>query len=209
MTLTKYEQSGFIIQADNGFRLAVDVGSLTPIEKLEGVTVDATLSSHIHGDHFTLSHIKKLNPKNAYLNRECLDTLGEEVLPFPTVEVKVGDTLDIGGISVKFFNVDHGPNVSAPVLENFGFLITVDGQTIYFAGDMFYASGIDVKDLAVDFALIPVGGHYTFGPQEAFNFAKTFKKIGTLIPMHYTNNQPAKDEFLAINSGVFQTQVHD
>ena len=137
MTLKKYEQSGFILETAAGFRLAFDIGNKTPLSNLEGVTVDAMLVSHIHGDHFSLDQIKKLNPKKVYLNHECIETLGEEQLPFEIVEVKVGDTISISDIQISFFNVDHGPNVSAPLTENFGFLITADNQTIYFAGDMY------------------------------------------------------------------------
>jgi L-ascorbate metabolism protein UlaG (beta-lactamase superfamily) len=188
MKITKFEQSGFIIESDSGFRLAIDIGNKTPLEKLEGISCDAMIISHIHGDHFHLESIKAISPKKVYLNQECIDALGEENLDFEIVRVRVGDTIDIGDFTVDFFNVDHGPNVSAPLAENFGFLIKVDNQTIYFAGDMYNPSGIDVTNLEVDYLLLPIGGHYTFDPQEALNFAKQFKKIDQIIPMHYEKN---------------------
>jgi L-ascorbate metabolism protein UlaG (beta-lactamase superfamily) len=88
--------------------------------------------------------------------------------------------------------------VSAPLPENFGFLITADNQTVYFAGDMFTPSGIDTSNLEVNFALLPVGGFYTFGPKEAITFAKQFKKINTLIPMHFEKTPETKNEFLTL-----------
>lgn len=201
MKLTKFEQSGFILETDNGFRLAFDIGNKTPLERLEGVTVDAMLVSHIHGDHFSLDQIKKIAPKKLYLNKECIETLGEEVLPFEIIQTKIGDEIMIDDIRVQFFNVDHGPNVSAPLQENFGFLITADNQTIYFAGDMFYESGIDVTVLDVDYVLMPVGTFYTFGPQEAFEFAKKFKKIGKVIPMHYEKTPETREQFIQLANG--------
>lgn len=206
MTLEKYEQSGFILETASGFRLAFDIGNKTPLSSLEGVTVDAMLVSHIHGDHFSLDQIKKLSPKKVYLNHECIETLGEEQLPFEIVEVKAGGTISIHDIEISFFNVDHGPNVSAPLTENFGFLIKADNQTIYFAGDMYYVSGIDVSELEVDYALIPVGTHYTFGPEEALDFAKKFKKIGTLISMHFENKPETHQEFLQLVGDTFNIQ---
>ena len=87
-------------------------------------------------------------------------------------------------IKVQFFNVDHGPNVS-PTKKNFSFLLLLTIKQCIL-GDMFYESGIDVTNLEVDVALLPVGTFYTFGPQEAFDFAKKkFKRIGKVIPMHY------------------------
>lgn len=198
MKLTKLEQSGFILETNKGFRLAFDIGNKTSIEKLQGVAVDAMLVSHIHGDHFSLEQIKALSPKKLYLNQECIETLGEENLATEIIRVKVGDIVTIEDITVQFFNVDHGPNVSAPLQENFGFLITVDGQTIYFAGDMFYESGIDVSNLEVDIALLPVGTFYTFGPQEAFEFAKKFRKIGKVTPMHYEKTPETREQFISL-----------
>ncbi|MDB4983888.1 MAG: hypothetical protein JWM20_67 [Patescibacteria group bacterium] len=203
MTLTKLEQSAFILETSTGFRLGMDIAKYTPVEKLEGVHVDAMIVSHIHGDHFSLEQIRKLNPKTLYINQECLEEIGEETVPFEIIVVKAGDTVSIGNATVHIFNVDHGPNVSAPIKENFGFLIEADGLNIYFAGDMFYPSGIDVAGLSVDYALIPVGGHYTFGPNEALEFAKTFKHIAMLLPMHYENNPGAHQEFINLAKNAF------
>ncbi len=198
MELTKFEQSGFILETESGFRLAFDIGNKTSLEKLNNITVDAMLISHIHGDHFSLDQIKKLSPQRLYLNTECIEILGEEVLSSEIIQVKISDEIMINTIKVQLFNVDHGPNVLAPLKENFGFLITADNQTVYFAGDMFYESGIDVSNLEVDIALIPVGTFYTFGPQEAFEFIKKFKRIGKVIPMHYEKTPETREQFIKL-----------
>lgn len=198
MKLTQFEQSGFIIETNSGFNLAIDIGSYTPVEKLNGVFTDAVLISHIHGDHFSIEQIKKLSPKKLYLNEECIEAIGEQELISEIIEVKIGDTLNIGDIKVHLFDVDHGPNIKLKPRENFGFLIEVDGKTIYFAGDMFYQSGIDVSTLEVDIAIIPVGTFYTFGPQEALEFVKQFKRIGNVIPMHYVKTPETREEFVKL-----------
>jgi L-ascorbate metabolism protein UlaG (beta-lactamase superfamily) len=198
MKLTKFEQSGFILETENGFRLAFDIGNKTPIEKLNGITADAMIVSHIHGDHFSIEQIKIFAPKKLYLNAECIEMLGEETLSSKIVQVKIGDEIMIDTIKVQFFNVDHGPNISAPLKENFGFLITADEKTAYFAGDMFYESGMDVTNLEVDIALLPVGTFYTFGPQEALDFAKKFRKIGKATPMHYEKTPETREEFIKL-----------
>lgn len=198
MKIIKLEQSGFIIEADNGYRLGIDIGSYSPVEKLHGMTLDTILVSHLHGDHFSIPQIKQLSPKQLYLNRECIELLGEEEIMSEIIEVKVGDSVNIKGIQVLFFNVDHGPNVKVRPQENFGFLIEVDDKKIYFAGDMFCPSGIDVTNLEVDHALIPVGSFYTFGPDEALEFISKFKKIGNITPMHYKNSPETKEEFLKL-----------
>lgn len=204
MKLTKFEQSGFLLETDGGYKLAIDIGSYTPVEKLNGVSPDAMIISHIHGDHFSVEHIKKLSPKRLYVNAECIEALGEESLSSEIIQTKVGDVLDIGGITVTFFDVDHGPNVKVRPKENFGFLIEADGKKVYFAGDMFYPSGLDVAHLEVDTALIPVGAFYTFGPQEAVSFVQQFKRVGKVIPMHYEKAPETREEFvkLAVAAGI-------
>jgi L-ascorbate metabolism protein UlaG (beta-lactamase superfamily) len=198
MKLTKLEQSGFILETDKGYKLAIDIGSYSPVEKLDGISPDAMLVSHIHGDHFSVEQIKKLSPKKIYLNEECVEALGEQELAAEITQVKVGDEIDMDGIKVQFFDVDHGPNVKLRPRENFGFLIEADGKKIYFAGDMFYPSGIDVSNLEVDVALIPVGTFYTFGPNEALDFVKQFKRIGKVTPMHYEKTPETREEFIKL-----------
>lgn len=204
MKLTKFERSGFIIETNSGFRLAIDIANKTPVDSLDGFHVDAMLVSHKHSDHFSIEQIKKLSPTDLYLNNECIEMLGEEVLDSKIVEVKVGDELEIGDAKVIFFDVDHGPNVTSPLKENFGFLIKADGETLYFAGDMFYPSGIDVSSLEVDYALLPMGSFYTFGPEEAFKFAKQFKKIGKVVSMHYDIEPGSQEEFFELAKGFFE-----
>ena len=59
------------------------------------------------------------------------------------------------------------------------------------------------------FTLIPVGNFYTFGPKEAIEFAKQFKKIGKIIPMHYQKIPDTREEFinLALKEGL-NTESH-
>lgn len=198
MNITQFEQSGLIIENNKGYTIAIDIGAFTPLEKLEGVTVDAMLISHIHGDHFSIEHIKKLAPKKLFVNQECIEALGEEVLSSEIILVSVGDTVAIDTAAVSFFDVDHGPNATLRPKENFGFLLGVDDQKIYFAGDMFYPSGIAVDELEVDVALIPVGTFYTFGPEEAVAFIKEFKHIGKVVPMHYHKTPETKESFVKL-----------
>ncbi len=232
MKIKKYEQSGFIIESEASaelsgmppFKLAFDVGRMTPVEKLaDEAPVDAFVVSHIHGDHFSPEHIKAMRPKTLYLNSECknsADSTSENFSGISIEHIMAADIKQIGPFTVTFFAVDHGPNISAPV-ENLGFLIeenmSIDGkphvQKTYFAGDMFYAPGASsdeqnniflVDEIEVDTALIPVGTFYTFGPAEALEFAKMFKRIGKIIPMHYEKKQEANGEFRKLCEGEFE-----
>ncbi len=202
MKVTKYEQSGFTVELADGYMIAIDIGALTPVEKLTDLSIDAMLISHLHGDHFTPEQIKTLSPKKLFLSQECIDLLTEEDKADPRlfdteiIKIAAGETVELREETTAIvFDVDHGPNISVRPKENFGFLINADEQKLYFAGDMFYPSGIDTTNLEVDYALIPVGTFYTFGPTEAAAFIKQFKKIEEVIPMHYEKRSETKIEF--------------
>ncbi|MEI6400023.1 MAG: MBL fold metallo-hydrolase [bacterium] len=220
MKITKFEQSGFIIESEKGFRLAIDIGNKTPLEKLDGISCDTMLISHIHGDHFSIEQIKKLNPKTILLPRNCYDVLHEQsiidvVTASPADKPVIASNMCIisteaeyedENFTLQVFSVDHGPNLTVPITENYGFLINVDDQNIYFAGDMFYESEIDVSELVVDYLLLPVGTFYTFGPEEAFDFAQKFEKIGKIISMHYENKPETHGQFLELVKGTFDVE---
>jgi L-ascorbate metabolism protein UlaG (beta-lactamase superfamily) len=59
-------------------------------------------------------------------------------------------------------------------------------------------SGIDVSSLEADIVLVPVDGFYTFGPQEAVDFVRTFKCVGSVYPMHYEKTPEAHAEFVEL-----------
>lgn len=204
MKITKYEQSGFIFESDKGYKLAVDIGVYTPEDKLKDMDADFMIVSHIHGDHFSIPHIKAVDPEKLFINSECMESLGEEVIEADIQVIKSGDVVKFGDFGVTVFDVDHGPNVKVVPRENFGFLFEIDDKKVYFGGDIFYPSGIDVSLLEVDYALIPVGGFYTFGPEEALAFVRSFKKIGEIIPMHYEKTPETKDTFAGLVKDSFK-----
>ncbi|MFA6476471.1 MAG: MBL fold metallo-hydrolase [Candidatus Paceibacterota bacterium] len=198
MKLEQFEQSGLIIEADNGYRFAIDIACYTPLEKLEGKLVDAMLVTHRHGDHFDLERINKLSPKDLYLGQECRELITDESPSFNIHTVTTGEIIDLGSIKVKLFDVDHGPNVTAEPRENFGLFIEVDGKKVFYTGEMFSPTGVDVSGIEADVVFLPVGTFYTFGPEEAVTFASQFKKVGKFIPMHYYKDPETKDDFIRL-----------
>ncbi len=189
MKIKKYEQSGVVITSNSGKSLAIDIGNKTPTSKLEGVNVDYYLVSHIHGDHFHPENIKSLKPKVIFLPIECK-------LNFTEVEIKtieVNKEIETEDFKIVPFYVDHGPNASA-YNENFGFLVYCDSEILYFAGDIYNSANLDVSQLKVNYLLVPVGGYYTFGPNEAFSFSKKFNSVGKILPIHYEKNDHINPE---------------
>ena len=205
MRITQLEQSGVLITTAKGTTIAIDIAAMTPLQKIIGKSVDLMLVSHIHGDHFSPEHIATLAPKALYLGAECAAAVAD-VRDFVSIEriIGTGEVIHHDDVRIEVFSVDHGPNVTSPLAENFGFLITAGADSLYFAGDMYYPSGLDVSRLDVDVALLPVGTFYTFGPEEAVSFAQSFKRLGCVIPMHYEKKPETQASFheLAARAGV-------
>jgi L-ascorbate metabolism protein UlaG (beta-lactamase superfamily) len=66
-----------------------------------------------------------------------------------------------------------------------GYILSINNQTIYHAGDTDHIP--EMKSLAernLDIAMLPIGGTYTMGVDEAVEAANTIKARVT-IPMHY------------------------
>lgn len=213
MQLQKFAQSGLLLTSQNGFKLAIDIAAATPVEQLADVSADAMLVSHIHGDHCSAPQIQVLAPVTLYTGAECIEALAPNLTGIAVSEIVAGEIVTIGDFVVTPFEVDHGPNAAKIPAQNFGFLIKEADteETLYFAGDMFLPSGIPVADLSVTYACLPVGGHYTFGHEAAFAFAKQFKSIGEVIPMHYepfpSINPNGAEDFKAIATTDFNVRI--
>ncbi len=171
------------------------------------------LVSHIHGDHCSAPHIAALAPATVYTGAECIEALAPDLAEQSFIELKADETVTIGDLTVTVFAVDHGPNAPKVPAQNFGFLITEPktGESLYFAGDMYSPSGIAVTDLSVTYACLPVGGHYTFGHEAAFVFAKQFARIDEVIPVHYEDfphiNATGAEDFKQLAAGEFTVQI--
>ncbi|GGE52098.1 UPF0173 metal-dependent hydrolase [Pullulanibacillus camelliae] len=67
-----------------------------------------------------------------------------------------------------------------------GILLTIDGKTIYHAGDTALYS--DMKLLGdrydIDLAFLPIGDNFTMGPEDAA-LAAEWVKAKTVVPIHY------------------------
>ena len=73
-----------------------------------------------------------------------------------------------------------------------GYLMTVEGKTIYHAGDTDYIP--EMRELGkVDVALLPFGGTFTRNIQEAAEAAIAIKP-GVAIPMHRLKANPEEFE---------------
>ncbi|CAO0822612.1 MBL fold metallo-hydrolase [Desulfarculales bacterium] len=164
------------------FRLDCSAGSIyfDPYELQGGPTAALILSSHDHFDHCMPEDIAKIQgPQTVILTEaQCAKKLGAGVKV-----MKPGDTQEVAGIKIRAvpaYNTDKEfhPKQNAWL----GFVVTVDGVSIYHAGDTDHIP--EMSGLDVDVALLPVSGIYVMTAEQAVQAAKAIKPR-LAIPMHY------------------------
>jgi L-ascorbate metabolism protein UlaG (beta-lactamase superfamily) len=100
----------------------------------------------------------------------------------------------IGGVAkfpfglVKFFNAVHSSSAGdgTPLGNPCSFVIVMDGKAIYHAGDtaLFGDMALIAEEFDLDLAILPVGGHYTMGIDDAVR-AEKLLNAKNVVPMHY------------------------
>lgn len=163
------------------------------------------LLTHGHGDHVgdTVAIAQKHNIPAVAMVEVCTWLRKQGVAQ--TTEGNYGGTLTLGqGASVTFVPAWHtssmpdGSSGGNPT----GLVITLDGHTIYHAGDTAIFSDMAlINELyAPDVVLLPVGGIYTMDAKTAAIAAqKYFPTAKHLIPLHYATFPvlaPSADEFV-------------
>ncbi len=161
---------------------------------------DAILITHEHGDHLDADAIGQLTGDDTriFATANCCKQLGRGDAMAP------GDvrTLD-GGIGIKAvpaYNTSADRQNFHPKGRDNGYLLTVDGFTIYVAGDT--EDIPEMKDLpAVDVAFLPCNLPYTMSPEQLDNAART---IGpkVLFPYHYSSTDMTKVTDMLEGSGI-------
>jgi L-ascorbate metabolism protein UlaG (beta-lactamase superfamily) len=192
-TLTWLGHASFRLDTDAGKRVYVDPwvsGPTCPDAEKEPERADVIVVTHGHGDHSgdVIDLQRKLGCKvigmvelMAWLSGKGLSE--DDLVPF-----NKGGTVEIEGIRFTMTNAFHSS--SAPDLtytgEPAGFVVRVDGTSVYFAGDtcVFGDMQLIARLYQPQVAVLPIGNHFTMGPEEA---ALALELLGQprCIPCHY------------------------
>jgi L-ascorbate metabolism protein UlaG (beta-lactamase superfamily) len=144
--------------------------------------------SHEHYDHFSKPDIKAIStPKTVIVTSEdvSVQLSVSGVGCKEIIALAPGKSIDLSGVKIeavasyninKRFHPKHAANL--------GFVVTMDGVSVYHAGDTDLIPEMD--GVKCDVALLPVGGTYLMNADEAAQAALLIKpKVA--IPMHYSN----------------------
>lgn len=170
----------------SGVKILTDpflTGNELASKKADEIEADYIFVTHGHGDHIGDTYaIAKRTGATVYAVVEFANG------PMAAEGIKVASG-NIGGSqktpfgSVKFVTAAHGSGV--PGALACGYIFEMDDKKIYHAGDTALIADMGLlADEKIDVALLPIGGHYTMGPDDALRAAKLIKPK-YVIPMHY------------------------
>lgn len=151
-----------------------------PFELRGGPTADLILISHEHYDHCSPEDVEKIKGAKTVIVTEKESS---KKLKGNVKVVKPGDTIEVEGVKIRAlpaYNIgkDFHPKAKAWL----GFLVEIDGFTVYHPGDSDLIP--EMEGLSPDIAFIPVSGTYVMDPKMAAEAAlKIRPKVA--IPMHY------------------------
>ncbi|MDK2916447.1 MAG: hypothetical protein PWR25_1004 [Euryarchaeota archaeon] len=150
------------------------------------VEPDIVAVTHAHADHLGIA--AELSKKTVAVNEVAKYLRAKGV---PAEAMNLGGTITVDGVRFTMTPAlhsswleDEGAGFYGGVAA--GFVITMDGVRIYHAGDTALFSDMQlIRDLyRPDVALLPVGGCFTMGPEEAM-IAARYVGAPLVIPMHY------------------------
>ncbi|MEI6504240.1 MAG: metal-dependent hydrolase, partial [Armatimonadota bacterium] len=188
LTIRSLGHACYVLSA-GGFSVILDPflsGNPDAVCGPEAVAVNAVLPSHGHGDHFgdTIAIAKRLG---------CPVIACAELAGFcaragcQTVGMHIGGQRAYDFGTVKLTQAWHGSAMTVGDKVEYvgpavGFLVTMGGVTVYFAGDTgLFGDMRLIGDEGVDVAILPIGDNYTMGPKDALR-AVEFLRPKVVIP---------------------------
>lgn len=120
--------------------IAVDMGIPYSMIKQHQVNLQIVLLTHVHGDHFNVSTIKKLAFERPTLRFACGEFLAQHLDGIKNVDVlEISRIYDYGCFKISPVKLYHD-------VPNFGYRIFKDDTKIFHATDTAHLDGITAKD---------------------------------------------------------------
>lgn len=152
---------------------------LAPIKVDDLPKVDVVLVTHSHMDHF--GDAQKIVKKfNAYFISSY--ELAQKISGEKSIGMNIGGTVTIGKLKVTQVQAAHS-HEEGPAT---GFVLRHPEGSLYHAGDTGIMSDMSLigKLYRPKVALLPIGGHFTMGIEEAVE-AVGLIQPRVVVPMHY------------------------
>ena len=171
--------ASFMIKSFEGKVIYIDPYLIS--ESLE--KADLILITHSHPDHCSVADINKVIKSNSriVITADCQSKVVRTNIPIKIEITEPGKEFDFGKIRISTIPAYNLTKTFHPKSEDWvGYIIKVDGVTIYHAGDTDLIPEMQkltgYKKQGTEFvALLPIGGRYTMDVEEALEAVKTIK----------------------------------
>lgn len=199
MKVTYYGQSCVEFDIDGTKVLLDPFISYNPLAKdikVADIKPDYIFLSHAHQDHVAdMYSIQQQSGATVATIVETAAWVRKQGVPDDKViEYNLGGTLDLPFGKVKMVFAAHSNSTVDGEYAGFpvGYVFFLKGKTVYFAGDT--ALTMEMKLLerhSIDWALLPIGGHYTMDVDDAI-IAAEFVNCKNVMGIHYDSFPPIK-----------------
>jgi L-ascorbate metabolism protein UlaG (beta-lactamase superfamily) len=197
MELTWLGHSTFRLDAD-GTRIYVDPflngNPKCPEAEQTPGQVDVIAITHAHGDHLgdTVDLAKK-HGCTVIAPVELADWLQMKHELQNVLDPNKGGTVTVDGVKFTYTNAHHSSsnNDLEYMGEPCGIVVRAGGKSVYFAGDTCVFGDMQLigRLYKPDLAVLPIGDHYTMGPEEAA-VALELLDVKRCVPCHYGTFPP-------------------
>ncbi len=192
--LTFHGHACFSLEANDGTTLWIDPFlSGNPLADIGPEAVqkaDYVLFSHGHSDHLGDGFDIAKRTGAMVISTFEIVSFATEVKGIAKVHpMHIGGGFNFPFGRVKMTPALHGGAVDGDESGRFttvpgGFLITLNGSTLYHAGDTALITDMELLKGQVDVACLPIGDNFTMGPEDAVRAVEMIEPK-TVIPMHY------------------------
>jgi L-ascorbate metabolism protein UlaG (beta-lactamase superfamily) len=192
--LTFHGHSCFTIEANDGTTLVIDpfltgnpIADIGPdaIER-----ADYVLFTHGHGDHIGDGFDIAKRTGAMVVSTFEIVSFAQEVMGIENAHpLHIGGGYNFSVGYIKMTPALHGGAVAGDESGKYttvpgGFMIDIDGKTVYHAGDTALIADMELLKGQVDVACLPIGDNFTMGPDDAVK-AVDMIEPKTVVPMHY------------------------
>ncbi|MCW4040906.1 MAG: MBL fold metallo-hydrolase [Candidatus Bathyarchaeota archaeon] len=187
MSIEWLGHAGFMIETHG------NIIYLDPHEGEYNTLADLILITHSHSDHCNTGKIHSIQKDDTIIiaPQDCAAKIEAGV-----ISLKPGEEETIRGIHIKAVEAYNIKRFRAPGMPfhprglGVGYILTVDGKTIYHAGDTDFIEEMKaLNNKNITLALLPSGGTYTMDNSDAIEAALTINPE-KVFPMHRWDTDP-------------------